>query len=93
MNDKEIRDALGDPAIYEGLAEEAVELAQMALKAARILRGENPTPANLLQTKWGIIEEYTDLRIYSDLLDLRPDGQIYSDKKERMVARIREEKR
>ena len=92
MNDKEIRDALGDPAIYEGLAEEAVELAQMALKAARILRGENPTPANLLQTKWGIIEEYTDLRIYSDLLDLRPDGQIYSDKKERMVARIREEK-
>ncbi len=93
MNDKEIRDALGDPAIYEGLAEEAVELAQMALKAARILRGENPTPANLLQTKWGIIEEYTDLRIYSDLLDLRPDGQIYSDKKERMVARIREEKK
>ncbi len=93
MNDKEIRDALGDPAIYEGLAEEAVELAQMALKAARILRGENPTPANLLQTKWKIIEEYTDLRIYSDLLDLRPDGQIYSDKKERMVARIREEKR
>ena len=92
MNDKEIRDAMGDPAIYEGLAEEAVELAQMALKAARILRGENPTPANLLQTKWGIIEEYTDLRIYSDLLDLRPDGQIYSDKKERMVARIREEK-
>ena len=90
MTDKEIREAIGDPALYEGLAEEAVELAHAALKFARILRGENPTPADRWETKWSLIDEYSDLRIYSDILDLRIDAQVYSDKKERMVARIRE---
>lgn len=37
-------EAIGSPAMLEQLAEEATELAQAALKAARILRKENPTP-------------------------------------------------
>lgn len=32
------------PARYESLAEECTELAQAALKMARLIRGENPTP-------------------------------------------------
>lgn len=37
-------DAIGEPAMLEMLAEEASELTQAALKASRVLRGENPTP-------------------------------------------------
>lgn len=90
MTDQEIREALGLPALLEGLAEEAAELAQVALKAARILRGENPTPADYTKTGKALVEEYTDLRIYAGILNLLIDPHIFSDKKERMVARIRE---
>ena len=36
MTDNEIRKAIGEPALLEGMAEEAVELAKEALKLARI---------------------------------------------------------
>lgn len=39
-----IIDEIGEAACLEQLAEEAAELAQAALKMARIIRGENPTP-------------------------------------------------
>ena len=35
---------IGTPAMLEQMAEEAAELAQAALKLARVLRAENPTP-------------------------------------------------
>ena len=35
---------IGEPAMLEQLAEEAAELSHAALKLARIIRGENPTP-------------------------------------------------
>lgn len=35
---------IGLPATLEQLAEEAAELSQAALKVARIIRRENPTP-------------------------------------------------
>ena len=35
---------IGTPAMLEQLAKEAAELSQAALKLARVLRGENPTP-------------------------------------------------
>ena len=37
---------IGTSAKLEQLAEEAAELSQAALKLARVLRGENPTPVN-----------------------------------------------
>ena len=37
-------EAIGSAAMLEQLAEESAELAQAALKAARILRDDNPTP-------------------------------------------------
>ncbi len=90
MTDKEIRKAIGEPALYEGLAEEAVELAKEALKLARILRGENPTSADERSTRRSLIEEYTDLTIYLDVLDISIDSKVYRIKKGRMADRIRE---
>lgn len=42
--DFEIIRMLGEPALLEQLAEECSELAQAALKLARLERGENPIP-------------------------------------------------
>lgn len=42
---------IGKAAMLEQLAEEAAELAQAALKCARIERGENPTPVTM-ETPW-----------------------------------------
>ena len=43
-SDFEVIRSLGEPALLEQLAEECSELAQAALKLARLERGENPTP-------------------------------------------------
>ncbi len=43
-NIRTVCDMIGEPAVYEQLAEECSELAKAALKMARILRNENPTP-------------------------------------------------
>ncbi len=90
MTDKEIREAIGEPALLEGLAEEAVELAKEALKLARILRGENPTPADEETTRAAMHLERVDLEIYLDILDIPFDPRAYYSKKCRMKERIRE---
>lgn len=90
MTDKEIRETIGDPALFEGLAEEAVELAKEALKLARILRGENPTSADEKATRRALIEECTDLMFYLNVLDVSLDYKVYRIKKRRMEDRIRE---
>lgn len=41
-----IIETIGEPALLEQLAEECSKLSQAALKLARKLRGENPTPKN-----------------------------------------------
>lgn len=43
-SDFEVICSQGEPALLEQLAEECSELAQAALKLARLERGENPTP-------------------------------------------------
>ena len=52
---------IGECAMLEQLAEEATELAQAALKLARKLRRENPTPKTLDECKRNLREEYTDV--------------------------------
>jgi len=47
--------------LLEMLAEEACELGHAALKMARILRGENPTPVTPEEGAYNLIEEYTDV--------------------------------
>ena len=58
MIEAEIAKKLTKAAVLEQMSEEAAELAQAALKYARILRGENPTPVTereamgIFRKKW-----------------------------------------
>lgn len=52
--------AIGPAATLELLAEEAAEASHAALKVARVLRGENPTPVSLEEAKEHLKEEIAD---------------------------------
>ena len=56
-----IVDVIGEPAVLEQLAEECAELCQVALKKARVLRKENPTPKKLNEVQENFIEEIADV--------------------------------
>lgn len=83
-------------AIFEHLAEEAVEVAHAALKCARILRGENPTPLEYEEAKKDLEEEWTDLDLVVDTLNaqtmehLAIDYDLYREKLNRWHDRIME---
>lgn len=54
-------EAIGEAAVLENLAEECTELAQAALKVARIVRGENPTPMDIRDARNQLKEEKQDV--------------------------------
>lgn len=82
---------IGDAAVLENLAEEAAELAHAALKMARILRGENPTPVTLAEAREHVIEEYTDVAVCAGELPFSAvDARLYSQKRVRWYERIRQ---
>ena len=85
-----MREIIGEAAVYEQLAEEAAELAQAALKYARILRNENPTPVTLEEARRNLIEEYTDVCVAADDLGVNRDMEIYISKLNRFCERVRE---
>ena len=85
---QDIRDMMVKAALYELLAEEAIELAHAALKQARILRGENPTPLTSDKVMQNIIEEYSDVTQCARILDLYIDEDQISRKHERWVGRL-----
>lgn len=89
---KTIIEEIGKAAALEQLAEEATELAQAALKYARKLRGENPTPKTLDEIEKNLIEEYTDLRLCAAILDLKEDASICLNKMLRWERRIQNDK-
>ena len=60
---------LGRAAVLEQLAEEAAEVAQAALKMARIIRGENPTPKTHMEARADLEEELADFRVCVEVLD------------------------
>ena len=80
--------AIGRAAMLEQLAEEAAELAQAALKAARILRGDNPTPVTLKEAEEHLVEEYTDVYQCAMELDVPVDWAQIARKGERFAKRI-----
>lgn len=81
-------EAIGRAAMLEQLAEEAAELAQAALKAARILRGDNPTPVTLKEAEEHLVEEYTDVYQCAMELDVPVDWAQIARKGERFAKRI-----
>lgn len=62
---------IGLPATLEQLAEEASELSKAALKLARVIRGENPTPVSYAQAVDSLMEETADVR---NCLNVLQDG-------------------
>lgn len=84
-------EVIGTPAMLEQLAEESAELSQAALKVARILRGENPTPLEYPASMENLIEEYTDVTQCANELGLLVDMAQIKDKEQRFQERIQED--
>jgi hypothetical protein len=75
-----IRQKVSEAALYEQLAEECVELAHAALKLARIKRGENPTPVSAEEAMRAVMEEYTDVRLVANVLEMGLDIEMFNSK-------------
>lgn len=80
-------DYIGKPAMLEALAEESTELAKAALKYARIIRKENPTPVTEEQAKKDLVEEFTDVMNCIEELGIEVDPKIKKEKYDRFEKR------
>ena len=85
-----MRELIGEPAMLEMLAEECVELSHAALKMARILRNENPTPRTKDEVWEKLVEEASDVGLCMDQLGLEPDHKIIEEKTRRFHKRWEE---
>ena len=65
------------------------ELAQAALKAARILRDDNPTPVTLPEACAAVIEEYTDVVQCAGEMGMGVDFKQMQEKLERFKKRAK----
>ena len=78
-----------------GLAEEAAELAQAALKYRRAITDGNPTPMTEQEARMRFLEEAVDVRLYMELIEAAEDEVLYMvdcarDKERRWVERLKE---
>ena len=84
----QVIEAIGLPAVLEQCAEELAELTQAALKMARKLRGENPTPMTHAQAA----EELGDVRLCLKVLDVAMGGDnttaVEAEKLQRWLDRL-----
>lgn len=85
-----MRDRIGDAAMYEQLAEECAELGQAALKMARVLRKENPTPVTAAEANNAIIEEFNDVVLCAIELGYHSSPTIARYKEQRFKQRWEE---
>lgn len=65
---KKVSDILPKTEILAQLAEEASELAQVALKLRRALDGTNPTPKSVSECEANLMEEFADISNAVDVL-------------------------
>lgn len=93
-----VRQIVGKPALLAGLAEEAAELAQAALKLRRALTQDNPTPVPVEVAEANLLEEVCDVLLCMGTLQLIEDvatadengPRIIVEKSERWIKRIKE---
>lgn len=90
-DERYIKDHISKSAMFEQLAEECTELAQAALKMARKIRGENPTPKSEQAILLNLIEEVSDVGNCLRLLDLAPREEEILYKNWRWVQRLKGE--
>jgi NTP pyrophosphatase (non-canonical NTP hydrolase) len=76
--------------LLAGLAEEASELAQAALKLRRVFDKTNPTPTNEEEAIEHLWEEIADVKLYVSMLDVNPReiSRIMSEKQKRWESRL-----
>ena len=79
---------LSRAALYEQLAEEAIELAHAAQKMARKLRAENPTPVTEEFIRHSIHEEFNDVLSCAQTLGLEDDQDLRREKMRRWIERL-----
>lgn len=92
-SDFEVIRTLGEPALLEQLAEECSELAQAALKLARLERGENPTPKTFIECLNALIEEMADVKLCISVIETSRALDvcwISAEKEKRWAKRILE---
>lgn len=89
MTNDEIVKIIGEPAVFELLAEECSELAHSSLKMARVIRGENPTPmtASLAADRW--LEEMAD--VYATL-KIAKATSVYNDQMVNTIIEYKEKR-
>ena len=83
-----VKDSLSQAALYEQMAEECSELSHALLKAARIIRNENPTPVSIKEAMYDVEEEYNDVELVANILSIRPNYSIQAFKLRRWINRI-----
>lgn len=92
----QVIEAIGLPAVLEQCAEELAELTQAALKMARKLRGENPTPMTHAQAAEHLHEELGDVRLCLKVLDVAVGGDnttaVEAEKLQRWLDRLTPER-
>ena len=90
----DIFEELGVCEMLCGLAEEASELSQAALKFRRAIDGKNPTPKTLEECCENIHEEIADCELILELLGFREPNmlqiqeEIKKKKKARWISRL-----
>ena len=93
----QVIEAIGLPAVLEQCAEELAELTQAALKMARKLRGENPTPVTHAQAAEHLHEELGDVRLCIKVLDAAMGwdntATVEAEKLRRWLERINQEQK
>ena len=87
-----MKEKVGEPELLCQCAEECAEMAQAALKLARILRGINPTPVSEDEARQNLEEEFNDIINCADDLGLHVDRNLIQRKQERFLKRWRETK-
>jgi len=71
--EKFIRSTIREDELLAGLAEEAAELSQAALKYRRALTGYNPTPLAPKDARAALLEEIADVELYLSILGFYKD--------------------
>ena len=80
-------DKLGEAELLDQYAEELTEEAKAALKLARVLRGNNPTPVKEMDARKSLIEEFSDIVNCARDLGLKPSEDLIQMKQKRFRLR------
>ena len=84
-----VADNLDSDDLFLQMAEEAAELSQACLKYVRAHKGNNPTKDSEDVYLNGIIEEFTDVQVCAEAIDITADSDIHDSKIHRWADRIR----